>query len=135
MKSAKERRTILPAVSEQMKAWASALANEVASWPKVSAKSFFGFTALYCKDRMFAALPRTRAMATPNSLVFKIENPPARVHAKLQSNPCIGLMNMRKARWYTLELSSDADLHDALDWLSRAYQAASQAQCKDGKRH
>jgi hypothetical protein len=31
---------------------------------------------------------------------------------------------MQKARWFAFELSSDTDLHDALDWLGRAYEAA-----------
>jgi hypothetical protein len=31
---------------------------------------------------------------------------------------------MKKARWFTFELASDADLHQALKWLSRAYEAA-----------
>jgi hypothetical protein len=106
-----------------MKAWSAALADEVSSWPEVEARSFFGFTALYCKNQMFAALPRTRAMGTANSLVFKIENPATRLRKRLEGDPRIGWMSMQKARWFTLELSSDADLHDALDWLGRAYDA------------
>jgi hypothetical protein len=31
---------------------------------------------------------------------------------------------MGKTRWYTFELFSDADVHDALDWLAVAYEAA-----------
>ena len=30
---------------------------------------------------------------------------------------------MQQARWFTLELATDGDLHDALDWLARAYDA------------
>jgi hypothetical protein len=119
-----KKRVKLPPVSEQMKAWSAALADEVTAWPHVAPRSFFGFTALYRNDRMFGALPRTRAMETANSLVFKIENPTSRLRARLESDPRIGLMNMQKARWFTFELSSDTDLHDALDWLGRAYAAA-----------
>ena len=50
----------LPKISEEMKAWSAALAGEVGEWPHVSTRSFFGFTALYRKDKMFAALPRCR---------------------------------------------------------------------------
>src|SRR5260221_6647070 len=46
----------LPKVSEQMKAWSSALEAEVADWPHASTRSFFGFTAVYRKDKIFAAL-------------------------------------------------------------------------------
>jgi len=34
---------------------------------------------------------------------------------------------MQKARWSTFELATDRDLHDALDWLARAYDAAGKA--------
>jgi hypothetical protein len=118
-----------PFVSEQMKAWSAALADELKGWPNVTVRSFFGFTALYCeardrKNRMFAALPCTRAMQTPNTLVFKIENPTPRVRTQLETDRRIGSMNIQKARWFTFELSSDSDLHDALDWLGRAYDIA-----------
>lgn len=110
-----------------MKVWSAALADEVGGWPQVSTKSFFGFTALYRNDRMFAALPRTRSMETPNSLVFKIESPSARLCKRLDGDARIGSMNMQEARWFRLELSSDADLHNALDWLGHAYDSAGRA--------
>ncbi len=123
------KRPSLPAASEQMKAWSAALAAEVAEWPHVSPNhAFFGFTALYRRDKMFAALPRTRAMTTPNSLFFKLESLSAKLKAKLESDPRVGSLRMKNVRWYTFELSSDADLHDALDWIERAYDTA-------GKRH
>jgi len=31
---------------------------------------------------------------------------------------------MKKARWFTFEIATDADLRDALDWLGRGYDAA-----------
>jgi hypothetical protein len=107
-----------------MKAWSAALAAEVTGWPQLSARSFFGFTALYRKDKMFAALPRTRAMGTSNSLVFKLESPASATALRLKKDARIGSMDMQKMRWFTFELSSDTDLHDALDWLGRAYEAA-----------
>ena len=122
MKSRKHPK--FPAVSEQMKAWSAALADELNDWPQVTARSFFGFTALYRKEFIFAALPRTRAMETANSLVFKVENPSARLRSRLESDRRIGSMDMQRARWFTFEVSSDSDLHDALDWLGRAYDAA-----------
>jgi hypothetical protein len=113
-----------------MKAWSAALAAEVADWPRVSARSFFGFNALYRGEQMFAALPRTRAMQTPNSLVFKLVDAPVPLRKRLKADSRIGSMEMKtaretkKARWYTFELSSDTDLHDALDWIGRAYDTA-----------
>ncbi|HET6177483.1 MAG TPA: hypothetical protein VFE61_11165 [Candidatus Sulfotelmatobacter sp.] len=118
------QRLRLPAASEQMKAWSAALAAEISDWPQVSARVFFGFTALYRKDKIFAALPRTRAMWTANSLGFKLEGADPNLRARLEQGPRVGSTQMQKARWFILELSSDADLHDALEWLSLAYEAA-----------
>ena len=106
-----------------MKAWSAARASEVSDWPQVVTRIFFGLTALYRKDKIFGVLPRTRGMETPNSLGFKLVSPARSVRARLEKDPRVGSTQMQKARWFTFELSSDADLHDALDWLGRAYEA------------
>ncbi len=115
---------VLPKVSEQMKAWSSALEAEVADWPHSSTRSFFGFTAVYRKDKIFAALPRTRAWGTANSLAFKLPNANATLQSRLEKDPRVGYTLMGKTRWFTFELSSDADLHAALDWIGEAYTAS-----------
>lgn len=107
-----------------MKAWSAALAAEVSGWPQVATRSFFGFTALYRKGKMFAVLPRTRGMETANGLAFRIDAPAAAVHARLAEDPRIRSAELQKARWFSFELSSDVDLHDALDWLGKAYEVA-----------
>ncbi len=107
-----------------MKAWSAALAGEIADWPQVNLRSFFGFTALYRHDLIFAVLPRTRAMGTSNSLAFKLESAGPKIQARLEKDPRMGFTLMQRKSWYTFELSSDADLHDALDWLALAYEAA-----------
>jgi hypothetical protein len=109
-----------------MKAWSSSLADEVGGWPHASARSFFGFTALYRGEKIFAALPRTRAIEGTNSVAFKLEAPTSTVSARLQKDSRIRLWSAQKqkARWFTFELSSDADLHDALDWLGQSYEVA-----------
>jgi hypothetical protein len=122
----KTKRPKLPAISEEMKAW-SALKAEIGDWPGVTPRSFFGFTALYRRARIFAALPRTRGMETPNSLAFKLQSPAPRLLARLRQDPRIGSTQMQKARWFTFELATAGDLHDALDWLARAYDAAGTA--------
>jgi hypothetical protein len=114
----------LPKASEQMKAWSAALEAEVADWPHVSARSFFGFTAVYRKDKIFAALPRTRAWGTANSLGFKLPTANAEVQSRLEKDQRVGYTLMGKTRWFTFELSSDADLHAALDWIGEAHTAA-----------
>ena len=127
MKKAGPRRPKLPVVSEQMKAWSAALAAEFDGWPQVTARSFFGFSALYRRDRIFALLPRTRGMEAANSLAFKLESPTARLPARLQQDFRIGSTQMQKARWFTFELTTDKDLRDALGWLARAYEGAGKA--------
>ncbi|MFZ0864700.1 MAG: hypothetical protein WCA27_10855 [Candidatus Sulfotelmatobacter sp.] len=107
-----------------MKAWSGALAAEVSDWPQVATRSFFGFTAFYRKDKMFAILPRTRGMETPNALAFRINTPSATNRVRLEQDPRIGSAEIKKARWFAFELSSDSELHDALEWLGRAYDAA-----------
>lgn len=117
--------TMLP-VSEQMKAWSSALSAEVADWPGVNARSFFGFTALYRRDFMFAALPRTRSWGTGNCFAFKFENVSSNLLARLNKDVRVGSIESKSVRWFTFEISSDRDLHDAVDWLGRSYTAARQ---------
>jgi hypothetical protein len=107
-----------------MKAWSAALAVELDTWPNVTTRPMFGFTAYYRGARIFAVLPRTRGMSTPNSLAFKLEAPPPRVRARLRSDPRLSFTEMAKARWLSFEMSSDADLRAALEWLSEAYEAA-----------
>jgi hypothetical protein len=114
----------LPKVSEEMKAWSTALAAEVADWPQVIAHSFFGFTALYRGDQIFAMLPRTRAMQSPNSLAFKLGSPPARLLPQLRQDPRVGPLGKEKSRWFTFELFTAADLRDALSLLGRACEEA-----------
>jgi hypothetical protein len=109
-----------------MKAWSAALADEVACWPKMSTRPFFGFTALYRGDKMFAALPRTRGWESAKSLAFKLESQDSSLSARLKKDSRVRKWSgpMQKARWFAFELSCDADLHDALDWLGLAYQAS-----------
>lgn len=107
-----------------MKAWCSALVDEVSSWPRAQARSFFGFTALYRGHKIFAALPRTRGLETANALAFKLDPPPARLRPALEKDPRVSAFDKGKERWFLFELSSPGDLHDALNFLSHAYTAS-----------
>ncbi len=124
MESGRSSRPKFPAISEQMKAWSAALADEIASWPQVTTRSFFGFNALYRRNKIFALLPLTRGMHSPNSLAFKLESPSRTALSRLQREPRIDSTHVQKGSWFAFALSSDADLRDALDWLGRAYEAA-----------
>lgn len=111
-------------VSEQLKAWSAALAAEAESWPGVTSRPMFGFTALYHGKRIFAVLPRSRGLGTPDSLAFKLPAPSPSTRKRLERESRIHTTVMPASRWFTFELSSDGDLRDALEWLNRAYQAA-----------
>ena len=126
MKSAKPAGQ--PLISEEMKAWSTALATETADWPNISQRSFFGFTALYRSDQIFAMLPRTRNIDTANKITFRIDGPATVVQKRLSGDERVSLFPISKkknpARWFTFLLSSNADLHDALEWLAASYGAA-----------
>jgi hypothetical protein len=124
-------RLSLPVVSEEMEAWSTALADEVTGWPHVITRAFFGLTALYRKEKIFALLPRTRGMGMANSLAFKLESRTSAVLDRLEQDPRIATTQMHNTRWFTFQVSSDSDLHNALDWLGRAYEAAG----KNNKSH
>jgi hypothetical protein len=107
-----------------MKAWSAALEGELSKWPQVTTKSFFGFTALYRGDFMFAALPRTRSLETASAIAVRLEVRSAAVCARLEKDSRVTSAPMESARWFAFHLSSDRDLHDALDWVGLAYDAA-----------
>jgi hypothetical protein len=92
-----------------------ALATELATWHKISTRPMFGLTAVYRGGQIFAALPRTRGMNTANSFGFKLDTPASRVRTRIQRDARISSSQMAKARWFTFEITSDADLRAALD--------------------
>lgn len=95
------------------------LAGEVATWPGVRSKFMFGLVSFYRNDKIFAALPRTRALTWPHSIIFKFhtENTATRkARLQLQDYPASG--------WLSFELQSANDLTPALRWLELAYRMA-----------
>jgi len=105
--------------SEDVKAWAGMLAAELASWPGARSKPMFGLVSFYRGRKIFAALPRTRALTSPHSIIFKFhaENAATRkARRQLQTYPA--------ARWLSFELRSPQDVGKALQWLDLAYRAA-----------
>jgi len=115
-----------------MKAWSAALSGELAGWPQVNTKSFFGFTALYRRDQVFGFLPRSKSFMAKNAVFFNLENASAKTLAALEQDSRIGYSLMRKKRWLTFEIAADADLHAALDWFGAAYDAAGKPVSKPG---
>jgi hypothetical protein len=72
-----------------MKAWSAALAVEVADWPRATARSFFGFNALYRGDNIFGMLPRTCSFGNGNLLAFRIDDAADRLKARLEMIPAL----------------------------------------------
>jgi hypothetical protein len=118
------KRGKLPLVSEQMKAWSAALSAELKDWPKITQKSFFGFIALYRGKRIFGLLPRTRAVFQGNGVAFRLDQPSSAVRSLIENDCRISAFDKNRVRWFNFELSSDTDLHDVLDYLGRAFEAA-----------
>ena len=124
MKGETQRRENLLAISPEMEAWSAALAAELRDWPQVSQKSFFGFTALYRGKTMFGLLPRTRGIFRGNAVAFRVEGPNRAMRALIEKDRRIAAFDKDKTRWFSFELSCDADLHGAMDYLARAFEAA-----------
>ena len=124
MKIEKPQREQLPPLSEQMKAWSTALAAELSEWPQVTQKCFFGFTALYRGKTMFGLLPRTRSIFKGNAVAFRMEAANRSTQFRLEKDPRISAFDKDKRRWFTFELSSDSDLHGAMEYLGKAFDRA-----------
>lgn len=112
-------------ISEEMKQWSAMLENELRGWPGVSSRPMFGFIGMYRENAIFAALPRSRAMVTPNSIIFRFDPMPAELSKRAQEDRRVDFERRAPgARWFSFALSSTDDLRDALWWLDQAYRKA-----------
>lgn len=119
-----EKRRPTTPVSEQMQAWSVALAGEFDNWPQVTRKFFFGFTALYRGKVMFGLLPRTRSIFQGNSVAFRLDKTSPANRTLIEQDRRVAAFDKSRTRSFTFQLSLDADLHDALDYLGRAFDTA-----------
>jgi hypothetical protein len=121
-KSTASSRPKLPRISEEMRQWSAMLEQELRGWPRVTSRPMFGLIGFYRHGVIFAALPRTRALDSPNSFIVKFDPMPPKLLRRARKDP--RMASERKspaARWYSFELNSADDLRDALWWLNRAY--------------
>jgi hypothetical protein len=122
------RPKLLP-VSEETQRWSALLESELISWPGVIVKRMFGFRAIYRGKSILAALPGSRGFGPDASVLLKFDPvPPALLQRAKSESRIHG--NTPGNGWFSFTLNSDADLHDALDWLNQAYEAA----CKTARR-
>jgi hypothetical protein len=124
-RSAPRRHPAFPPISEEMKQWSALLQAELSSWPAISTKSMFGFVFYYRRRIVFAALPRTRGFDSPSALLLKFPPmSPALQKRAGNDGRMDASMKASSKGWFTFRMESDADLRDALWWLSQAYEAA-----------
>lgn len=134
-KPANPRRPKLLRISEEMKQWSAMLEQELSTWPGVKWRPMFGFMGFYRQNRIFAGLPRTRALNTPNSIILKFDPMPATLVSRAQKDSRIDFEKEAPgARWYSFELNSAEDLRDALWWLNQAYLRARKENPRSAKR-
>jgi hypothetical protein len=124
-KKTKRPRPNMPNASEEMKQWSAMLGNELITWPQVTTRPMFGLRGFYRGKKIFAALPVTRAIRNPNSLIFRIQPMPPDLLKRAKKEPRIDTENrVPSAKWFTFELNSEGDFRDALWWLNQAYDHA-----------
>ena len=110
-------------LSPEMERWSAMLAEELVEWPGVATKPMFGFTGFYRGKTIFAAVPKSRALGSPNSVIFKLpEGSKWRDEASKDSR--IQQANMDTHKWFPFEIGGESDLRDALLWFERAFQSA-----------
>ena len=121
----KKPRSTLPRTTDEMQQWSAMLGSELQSWPQVTTRPMFGLVGFYRKKTIFAALPVTRGIGTPNSIIFKIESMPSDLLRRVSQDPRVGTgTKMRAKGWLSFDLNSEEDLRDALGWLNEAYERA-----------
>lgn len=109
-------------ISEEMRQWSAMLEQDLRGWPRVTSRPMFGLIGFYRDGVIFAALPRTRALGTPNSFIVKFNPMPTELLRRARKDPRMASERESPgARWYSFELNSADDLRDALWWLNRAY--------------
>lgn len=117
------QRPTLPRASEEIKRFAGLLENEILAWPDVNSRPMFGFTGLYHSKKIFAVLPRTRTIDTPNSIAFRLTRRSRGLTEKMRKDERV-IISTPEAKWISFIVESEADIHDALQWLGHAYAEA-----------
>jgi hypothetical protein len=112
-------------VGEEMKRRAALLENELVSWPKVKSQAMFGMLSFYRSKCIFAAVPRTRALASDHSIIIKFDPMPEALKDRAASESRLwrGAPGPG-AGWHSFEIGDSTDLKDALWWLNQAYELA-----------
>jgi hypothetical protein len=112
-------------IDDEMKELSAMLEREVSGWPGISKRPMFGYQGLYRNGKIFAALPRSRAMRSPRSLMFKFASMTAATLESVKKDSRVSTVSgMSGAGWFFFELDEVSATKDALGWLGRAYEGA-----------
>ena len=117
----------LSRASPDTQAFSSMLMEEIRSWPAVTDRPMFGFQGFYRGDCMFAALPKTRSVGAAG-MMFNLPMVTPALRARIEADSRVNADSGE--RWITFELSGEADIRGALEWLETAYQLATKAGSK-----
>ncbi len=112
-------------IDDEMKELSAMLEKEISDWPGVSKRPMFGYQGLYRDGAIFAALPRSRAMKSPTSIMIKFASVTPAILESVKKEPRIDTVSrMPGAGWFFFELDEASATRTALGWLGRAYEAA-----------
>ena len=124
----KSKRSKMPKfypIDDQMKELSTMLEKEISDWPGVSRRPMFGYQGLYRDGQIFAALPRSRAMKSPTSIMIKFASAsPAVLESVKKDSRVATVSGMSGGGWFFFELDDASATKGALGWLGRAYEAA-----------
>jgi hypothetical protein len=119
------RRPSMPRTSDEMKEWSAMLEHELLGWPHITTKPMFGLLGLYRKKTIFAALPVTRGIGAPNSIIFKMKSMTPDLLRRVNEDPRVSTgTRMRAKGWHSFDVNSTEDLKDVLSWMKQAYEQA-----------
>jgi hypothetical protein len=125
LKTKAQRRLSMPHTGEEMKEWSAMLGHELRGWPHITTKPMFGLLGFYRKKTIFAALPVTRGIGAPNSIIFKMKSMTPDLLRRVNEDPRVSTgTRMRAKGWHSFDVNSAEDLKDVLWWLNQAYEQA-----------
>ena len=114
----------MPRVPDDMRRMAAMLGEEIASYPGVTSRPMFGSVGYYRDGVIFAALPKTRALYSATSFIFKLNRAPKRVLERARGDERMTVSTKGMQGWHSFEIASDRDMAAAQQWLIEAWRWA-----------
>ncbi len=106
----KSKRPKMPkffSIDDEMKELSAMLEKEVSDWPGISKKPMFGYQGLYRGGKIFAALPHSRAMRSPRSIMLKFASASRAILESAKKDSRVSSVSgMSGAGWLFFEMAS-----------------------------